>query len=364
MMRGLEFLGNRFATERPFQGHEVLLHMHLTSETAKLGEILTVGGGEVFYLDSGRTAVPPNVASCIEAFGGRILKSPSKLNQLAATDGPPILVVEGNGRIFSAVHSRERSSGWLTRVRGISEHTSGGGRKIDEFEQTGARACVPVVAVYRSRLKTQLETGLGTAQSTAAALLRALGVPLAGRRICVIGFGNVGQGLAHLLRTLGARLLIVEIRSEAKLQAALAGYELATVPTALAASEIAVTTTGQSSIVTASALDGAREDIVLGNVSNCPDEIDMTGCTSAGMDGPGIEIFFTPSGRRVMLLGDGVQINHVFERGNPAEVMDLSFSLHALVLEWLVRETPVDGIYDAPRQLREQAAAACLEIGP
>ena len=360
-MPGLAAVAARFGRERPLAGVEVLMNMHLSAETARLGAALARGGAALAYLDSGRTPPAPGVVAAVSAQGARRL---GRLDDLAA--GAPLLVVEGNGRVFAALHGDGAPPDALRRVRGISEHTSGGGRLVDDFEAGGGRARVPVVAVYRSALKAVLETGLGTSQTAAAALLRGLRRPVAGRRVAVVGFGHVGRGVARLLTALGARLRVVERRAEAMQEAVLAGYELAALDSALATAEIVITATGRSGVVALPRLEAVREGQILANLSNRPDEIDLAGClcesNGEGDAAAGHTLWRTPGGRRFSLLGGGVQLNHAIGRGNPAELMDLSFTLHALVLEWLARDPPAAGVHPPPPTLREDAARLCLPV--
>jgi adenosylhomocysteinase len=107
-------------------------------------------------------------------------------------------------------------------------------------------------------------------------------------------------------------------------------------------------------------LEHGRDGVILGNVSNCATEIDTAGCRRAGHAGPQCDIWLTGSGRHFMLLAGGIQLNHVIEQGNPAELMDLSFSLHALTLEWLAKTMPAPAVHRVPTEIAERAAALCL----
>lgn len=357
-MPALTAVSAGFAVDRPLTGHDVLLNLHVTPETARLGAVLAAGGARVRYVNSGRVSPSAQLAARIASHGGRILATFADLD---ASDAP-LLVVEGNGRVFTALHGGEVPRE-LARVRGISLHTSGGGRRVDEFEERGEALRVPVVAVYRSELKGLLETGLGTSQSTASALLRGLGVPLAGRRVAVIGFGRVGEGIARFFRVLGARITVVEIRAEAALKAKLSGYRVATPAQALRTADMVITTVGAPSVLTAKLFEHARDGVIVGNVSDCPTEIDTTGCRPVGARAPAYAVWETPSGRRFTVLVDGVQVNHMLAGGNPAELMDLSFSLHALSLRWLVTTAPPPAVYAVPAELREHVAALCMGSG-
>jgi adenosylhomocysteinase len=354
-MPGLARLADRFARQQPLASLAVLLNMHLSEETASLGEALARGGARLAYLNSGREAPTPRTVRRLAGHGGQVLPT------LEALDEPaPILVVEGNGRVFTALHGEPPAAGALGRIVGISVHTSGGGRLVDAFEAGGGQARIPVAAVYRTPLKATLETGLGTSQTAASALLRGLGAPVAGRRVAVVGYGHVGRGVARTLRTLGARIVVVETRAEAELEAVLAGFAVAPLEQAVADSEIAITATGRSGLVAAPLLETARDGLVLANLGNRPDEIDTAGCARDGEAGGGPAAWRTPGGRRFRVLGGGTQLNHAIGRGNPPELMDLSLSLHGLVLEWLATTQPAPGVLNPPAALVEAAARLCL----
>jgi adenosylhomocysteinase len=360
-MPGLESLKEEFARDKPLAGRGVLLHMHMTPETITLGEVLCSGGAQVAYIPSNRNPSAPAVVRRAEEHGGVVLEDVAQLDEItevARNANLTFLVVEGNGRIFMALHQDPPRPAFFNLVCGISEHTSGGGRLVDSFDP--AQLLVPVVAVYRNPLKTVIETGLGTSQTVAAALLRGLGKPVAGRRVVVVGFGNVGRGVARILRTLGARVTVVEKREEGCLQAHLEGFHVAGLADALPTADLCVTTTGTKSVVTAGIMEGAKEGLVVANVSNQPHEIDLSGCQSAGSVDGNLVSWMTPSGRSFYVLGGGLQVNHVVEAGNPAELMDLSFSLHALCLCWLVEREPAPGVYPVPQDLMERVAALVL----
>ncbi|HEX3128035.1 MAG TPA: NAD(P)-dependent oxidoreductase [Thermoanaerobaculia bacterium] len=357
-MRGLARVREVFSAGRPLAGWTVLLHMHLTRETLALGEVLAAGGACPVFLPSNRNPAPDAV--CRDARGlGVLLDSLGEVPGAIGT--AQTLVVEGNGRVFEELH-RDPPSPLDGRVAGISEHTSGGGRIVDRFDPSGIR--VPVVAVYNDPLKAELETGLGTSQTVLAALLRGLGRPVAGRRAVVIGYGNVGRGVARCLRILGARVTVVETAGAARLQARLAGFPLADLANCLPEAELCLTTTGSDGVITADHLAAVREGLVLANVSNRPKEIDLAGCDRIGAEPPeaaGPFSFWSCGGGPVFgLLGGGLQVNHVLEEGNPEELMDLSFTLHALVLRWLAAERPAPGLHPIPDRLRQAAAELVL----
>ena len=334
--------------------------MHLTSQTLELGDVLKSGGAGIVYLPSNKAPAPVGLVQQALSSGASLLQGLDGLDSIAkhfpAHTG--FYIIEGNGKIFSALHQAPPLSSFFKQVKGISEHTSGGDRLVDAYDPN--RLVVPIVAVYKNALKTVLETGLGTSQTVVAALLRGLRRPLAGRRVVVVGFGNMGRGTADLLRILGARVAIVETSKEARLKAHLAGYQMHELSEILPLADICLTTTGSPHIISTHHLANAKIGIVFANVSNAPDEIYLEDCQPGKMLGDHLQSWSTPEGRNFQVLGAGIQVNHAVEQGNPGELMDLSFTLHALSVRWLVKNSPLPGLYPVPPDLCEEASARIL----
>lgn len=362
LMPALSALKDEFMHTKPLAGFVVLIHMHLTSETVALGEVLGVGGSQVVYLPSNRNPSAPTVVQMAKDQGSVVVEEFTQVDNLAIVATAPkrsLLVVEGNGKIFRSLHKKPPEFDFCKLVLGISEHTSGGGHLVDAFDPKLLQ--VPIVAVYRSRLKAILETGWGTSQTVAAALLRGLEKPIAGQKVTIVGYGYAGRGIARMLSALGAIITVVEVKMESRLQAQLEGFHTKSLGEALMSADICVTTTGTKSVITAETLEDAKEGLVLANVSDQPIEIDLPGFQNEGFAYENIRVWRSPSHKDFFVLAGGLQINHVIEKGNPAELMDISFSLHALSLRWMAEEKPKPGVYSVPFELKEKAAKLVME---
>lgn len=342
----LAALEDEFRDTRPLSGRTILLHLHLTRETAALGRVFVAGGATVRYWPSNKQ--PARAALVDEIRGhGEIIDEPG-----ASADDRGVLVVEGSGRVFRAVHGPEPPR-WAQRVAAISMHTSGGGTSVDAHR---AEFRVPVVAVYRDALKADVETRFGTGQSVAAALLAGLDRPIAGLQIAIVGFGRVGRGVARTLRALGGRITVVDVDAEARLGAQLDGFRVQPLAVALASAHLCCTASGRPHAVDIAALERARSGVILANISDKRDEIDVRGAVLESQRAAAAT-WKTPGGVRFELLGGGVQVNHVLANGNPAELMDLSFGLHAQVIRWLAAEARPPGVHAVERSLREPVIA-------
>ena len=360
-MPALRALQAEYERVRPFHGSGVLLHMHLTQETVELGRTFSAGGAKVVYLPSNRQPAAAEVLREAVTHGS-VFDSPERIELLTGClqNSSGFYVVEGNGRFVSAVHAPfEADWPFLRAIRGVSEHTSGGGRIVDGLDPSCVR--IPIAAVYRCRLKRDLETGWGTAQSVTAALLRGLGRPIAGRRVGIIGFGAVGRGIARSVRTMGGHVTIADRSKEALLIARLQGFRVASIPDILAVSDVCLTATGSARVVTVDDLERCKEGIILANVSNKSNEIDLADCERLGEHARHLSQWRAPGGARFFVLGGGLQVNHVLEDGNPAELMDISFALHAVVIRWLIEENIQPGVYSIPDVLLEEVAAYAFE---
>jgi adenosylhomocysteinase len=339
-------IARELARDVPLAGRTVLLNLHLTHETLTLAETLRAGGAAIIFLPSNRNPAPQDVIDRAQTLGEIALDLDDVAHRRRGAQ--PLLAVEGNGRLFTDVHARPEV--WPD-VRGISMHTSGGGFKVD----AAGDSALPLVALYRDRLKGDIETGLGTAQSSAAALLAALRAPIAGRITCVVGYGNAGRGVARTVAALGARVVAVDIDPERVVRARLDGITVAPLAEALARAEICITTTGRRGVITRSELERCRPGIIFANVSDQPAEVDVDGCEPLGDAGEWTDAW--RAGRSTFYrLGRGIQVNHVVVLGNPAELMDLTFSLHALIVRWLAAEPRPRGVHPVPDEVRSWVA--------
>lgn len=360
-MRGLETLKEVWSFTRPLAGNAVLINMHLTRETLNLADTLKYAGARIIFLPSNKYEPDPVVSSNATKLGA-VIRSTDSLNEFSKNYDESYLVIEGNGKIFNEIHNESNPLCIASNIKGISMHTSGGGRIVDSFDHSKIR--VPVVAVYKDPLKTDIETGVGTSLTVAASLLRGLSRPIAGRKIAVVGFGNVGRGIALKLRSLGARVTIVEKKASVSLNAELEGFNLDTLQEALTQAELCITTTGTKKVINQSALANAREGILLANVSNQPEEIDVSGCKVIQDAGSSLKYWRTASGRNFGILGDRLQVNHIVGSGNPKELMDISFTIHCLIMDWLVSKKIAVKLHSVPEDIREHAAKLTMRSQP
>jgi len=351
----LSSIEKSFSIDKPLAGWGILVHMHLTNELLRLGNCLRVGCGQVYYWPSNRNPTETWIAEQAVTTGGHIVTS---FEDLPVNLEQPFLIIEGNGKFFSLIHDTPDATAFLKTVKGISEHTSGGGNIIDRYNHDKIK--IPVVAVYRDPLKYQLETGLGTSQSTVASLFKGLNEPVAGRKVHIIGYGKVGSGCARSLAALGAHMLVSDISSEKCLMAKYSGFQVVTIEQGIRKADICITTTGTASILNEENLEKCRDGLLVANVSNVPKEIDTDGCINCGELDKERVLWKTKKGKRFEVLAGGIQVNHVLGNGNPSSLMDLSLSLHAMVIKWLAVNKPTIGLTPVPDNIRNEVTSCAM----
>ena len=216
--------------------------------------------------------------------------------------------------------------------------------------------------------KSKFDNLYGCRESLADGLKRATDVMIAGKVAVVCGYGDVGKGSAHSLRGFGARVIVTEIDPINALQAAMEGFEVNTVESALAEADIYVTTTGNCDVLTLEHLQAMKDQAIVCNIGHFDNEIQVERLKRA----PGVkrvtikpqyDSFVFPDGHCIYLLAEGRLVNLGCATGHPSFVMSNSFTNQTLAqLDlWSNRDTYKPGVYRLPKRLDEEVARLHLE---
>ena len=246
---------------------------------------------------------------------------------------------------------RESPGQWeriSTRIRGVSEETTTGVHRLYEMAKKGA-LLFPAINVNDSVTKSKFDNIYGCRHSLIDGLNRASDVMLGGKIAVVCGFGEVGKGCAESLRGQGCRVVVTEIDPICALQAAMQGYEVATVEDYVDRADVFVTTTGNVGIITAEHMARMKDKAIVGNIGHFDNEIDMAGL--AKIPGakkinikPQYDEWVFPDGHSVLILAEGRLLNLGCATGHPSFVMSASFTNQVLAqLElWQARDLLVE----------------------
>jgi len=348
----LRSIRERFAGERPLEGLKVGACLHVTAETANLARALAAGGAEVALCAANPLSTQDDVA---EVLGAEMTvraahgTDPAPGQREVAAWGPLITLDDG-ADLLALLHGADPlPDGFL----GATEETTTGLVRARAL----ALRC-PVLALNEARTERVFNDHYGTGQSTLDGILRATNVLLAGRTVVVLGYGFTGQGIAERARGAGAQVIVCEIDPQRALEARMEGYEVMPALEAAERGDIFITVTGVPGVLGAEHFARMKDGATLANAGHFDVEIDIAALGAERREALPLVEQFVVEGRRLNLLAQGRVVNLAAGQGHPAEIMDISFALHALAVEWLAREGGglAPGVHPVPDVLDREVA--------
>ena len=250
-------------------------------------------------------------------------------------------------------------------IQGVSEETTTGVHRLYQMRDEGA-LLFPAINVNDSVTKSKFDNLYGCRESLADGIKRATDVMVAGKVVCVCGYGDVGKGCAQSMRGFGARVLVTEIDPICALQAAMEGFEVTTVEDALSEANIFVTTTGNTDIIRIEHMENMLDQSIVCNIGHFDNEIqvdklgDYPGIAHENIK-PQVDKYTFPDGRAIFLLAEGRLVNLGCATGHPSFVMSNSFTNQVLAQMDLWAQQREVGVYTLPKHLDEEVARLHLE---
>jgi adenosylhomocysteinase len=410
-MPGLMAIRNKYAAEKPLAGVRVTGSLHMTIQTAVLIETLTSLGAEVRWASCNIFSTQDHAAAAIAATGvpvfawkGESLEEYWDCTYAALSHKGgkgPQLVVDDGGDVTLLIHKGyelEDGDGWvntpsgnheeqvikdlLKRVyaedpqhwhkvvkewRGVSEETTTGVHRLYQMVEKG-KLLVPAINVNDSVTKSKFDNLYGCRESLADGIKRATDVMVAGKVAVICGYGDVGKGCAHSLRGMGARVIVTEIDPINALQAAMEGFEVATVEDTLGRGDIYVTCTGNVDIITLDHMHKMKDQAIVCNIGHFDNEIEMDKLNSDPTATkinikPQVDKYHFEDGHEIFVLAEGRLVNLGCATGHPSFVMSNSFANQTLAqLDlWKNKDTYKIAVYTLPKKLDEEVARLHLE---
>jgi len=369
-MPGLMSLRSEFGASKPLQGARVAGCLHMTIQTAVLIETLVELGAQVSWSSCNIFSTQDHAAAAIAAAGIPVFAWKGMNEEefdwcieqtLHAFEGgePLNMILDDGGDLTNMVFDRfpELAAG----IRGISEETTTGVLRLYEREKNGT-LILPAININDSVTKSKFDNKYGCRESLVDALRRATDLMMAGKVAVVAGYGDVGKGSADSLRNAGVRVIVTEIDPICALQAAMEGYEVKKMDTAIAEADIIVTATGNHQIIVGKHFMAMKHNAVVCNIGHFDNEIDMAWLNSnygASKDTikPQVDKY-TLEGKDIIVLAEGRLVNLGCATGHPSFVMSNSFTNQVLAqLElWLHRDNYENRVYVLPKHLDEKVA--------
>jgi adenosylhomocysteinase len=374
-MPGLMALREKYGKSQPLKGARIAGCLHMTIQTAVLIETLKALGAEVTWSSCNIFSTQDHAAAAIAAAGIPVYAWKGMTNEefdwcieqtLFFPDGQPLnMILDDGGDLTAMVH--DKFPELLPAIRGLSEETTTGVNRLYRMHAKG-ELNMPAINVNDSVTKSKFDNLYGCRESLADGIKRATDIMVAGKVVVVAGYGDVGKGCAHSMKSLGARVIVTEIDPINALQAALEGYEVTTMDDAASQGNIFVTATGNRDIILGKHMQAMPNDAIVCNIGHFDLEIDM-----AWLNGqkdvkkleikPQVDRYTFKDGHSIIVLAEGRLVNLGCATGHPSFVMSSSFTNQVLAQLALWNETdkyPV-GVHVLPKALDEEVAR--LHIG-
>lgn len=421
-MPGLMALRKEYGASKPLAGARIAGSLHMTVQTAVLIETLVELGADARWAscniystqDEAAAAVVVGKGSAqdpkgtpVFAWKGETLEEywwcTEKIFDFSAQgfDGPNLILDDGGDAtllvhkgvefekagsvppagvddseeyrvvLSTLTESLKRDATYFTRMAqdiiGVSEETTTGVHRLYEFFKRG-ELLFPAINVNDAVTKSKFDNKYGIRHSLPDGLNRATDVLMGGKVCFVAGYGDVGKGCAEALRGQGARVIVSEIDPICALQAAMDGYQVATLESVIDQVDIFITSTGNENIITPEHVLKMKNLAILANVGHFDNEIDMVGISKiAGVQKieikPQVHEWRLPNGRAVLILSEGRLMNLGNATGHPSFVMSTSFSNQVLAqIELFQRAAEYGlGVHILPKHLDEKVARLHLD---
>ena len=384
-MPGLMALREKYGKTKPLTGARIAGCLHMTIQTAVLIETLVELGAEVTWSSCNIFSTQDHAAAAIAAAGIPVFAWKGMTDEefdwcieqtLHFPSGQPLnLILDDGGDLTAMVHDKYPEL--LTDIHGISEETTAGIHRLDVLVKEG-KLKVPSINVNDSATKSKFDNLYGCRESLADGVKRATDVMLAGKVAVVCGYGDVGKGCAHSLKSYGCRVIVTEIDPINALQAAMEGFEDTTMENAAKEGRLFVTTTGNKDIILGKHMVEMPNDAILCNIGHFDTEIDIAWLEQQVADGKatcdeikaadigGVDRYtFNDTGRSVITLAKGRLVNLGCATGHPSFVMSTSFTNQVLAQMELWENRENDKykveVVRLPKELDEEVARLHLE---
>jgi len=369
-MPGLMSLRKEFGASKPLKGTRIAGCLHMTIETAVLIETLTALGAEVRWSSCNIFSTQDHAAAAIAATGVPVFAWKGLTEEeylwcidqtIMFADGKPLNMILDDGGDLT-VRCHEKFPELMKEIVGISEETTTGVHRLYQMHEQGKLKC-PAINVNDSVTKSKFDNLYGCRESLADGIKRATDVMIAGKVVVVAGYGDVGKGCAHSMKTLGARVLITEIDPIIALQAAMEGYEVTTMEKAASQGDIFVTATGCCDVITSEHLSQMKDSAIVCNIGHFDSEIEASWLlenpkVKVESVKPQVDKCTMPNGNSIILLASGRLVNLGCATGHPAFVMSCSFTnqVMAQIALWTEKGKFDVGVHVLPKELDEKVA--------
>ena len=362
-MPALAQIEARFEKEQPFRGLRVAVSVHLEAKTANLGYVLSKGGAQVSLTGSNPLSTQDDVAAGlaslgVETFGIHGASAEEYEAHLIETlKCRPHIVIDDGGDLIDLLGGKCKA--YAGDLIGGCEETTTGILRLKAREKDGILPC-PMVAVNDAKAKHYYDNKYGTGQSVWDGIMHTTNLVVAGKTVVVAGYGWRGKGVAMRAAGMGANVIVTEVDPFKALDATMNGFRVMTMDQAAPLGDVFVTVTGCKDVIVRRHFDVMKDNAILCNSGHFDCEVDVAALADMAQDSfprrANIQGYRLADGRTLNVLSEGRLVNLAAGNGHPAEIMDMSFAVQALSLEWLARhrDSLEKKVYQVPDEIDDQ----------
>ena len=375
-MPGLMALREEYGDSKPLAGARIAGCLHMTIQTAVLIETLVALGAEVTWSSCNIFSTQDHAAAAIAAAGIPVYAWKGMNEEefdwcieqtlfFGEEKEPLNMILDDGGDLTNMVLDQypELADG----IKGLSEETTTGVHRLYERVKNGTLP-LPAINVNDSVTKSKFDNKYGCKESAVDAVRRATDLMMAGKRVVVCGYGDVGKGTAASFRGAGAIVTVTEIDPICALQACMDGYEVKKLATVIGNADIVVTATGNKDILKGADFLAMKDKAIVCNIGHFDNEIDMAwlnenyGHTKSEIK-PQVDLYTLEAGKEIIILAEGRLVNLGCATGHPSFVMSNSFTNQTLaqIELWTNTDQYENKVYMLPKKLDEKVAALHLK---
>ena len=369
-MPGLMALREEYKESQPLKGARIAGCLHMTIQTAVLIETLKELGAEVTWSSCNIFSTQDQAAAAIAAAGIPVYAWKGMNEQefdwcieqtlFFGEDRKPLnMILDDGGDLTNMVFDNYPEL--VDGINGLSEETTTGVHRLYERMKNGTLP-MPAINVNDSVTKSKFDNKYGCKESAVDAIRRATDVMLAGKRVVVCGYGDVGKGTAASFRGAGSIVTVTEIDPICALQAAMDGFEVKRLESVISNADIVITTTGNKDIVRGEHFKALKDKAIVCNIGHFDNEIDMA-WLNANYGNTKVEIKpqvdkYSIDGKDIIILAEGRLVNLGCATGHPSFVMSNSFTNQTLaqIELWRNVDQYENKVYTLPKHLDEKVA--------
>ena len=363
-MPALSVIRDRFEAEQPFKGMKIATSIHMEAKTAYLALCLAAGGAEVHATGCNPLSTQDDVAAGLASLGVNtyaeygVDKEQYEKLLLEALACKPNLIIDDGGDLVETLYRHPELAAELI---GGAEETTTGIHRLKARAKAGVLQ-FPMMNVNDAKCKHYYDNKYGTGQSVWDAIMHTTNLLVAGRTVVVAGYGYCGRGVAMRAKGMGANVIVTEIDPIKALEASMDGCRVMPMDKAAREGDIFVTTTGCRDVITRRHFEVMKNNAFLSNAGHFNVEVNGEELENMAVrvykrrnDIMGYEL---PDGRTLNLLAEGRLVNLASGNGHPAEIMDTSFAIQALAMEYMAKNGRGLNrqVYEVPKEIDDEVS--------